>query len=558
MSQAENQDNSTPAGTDPPSPGQRQPSQAQMGQSLVKQAENLAEPLEGDYDTQLEVIGDIHETDIGEYKSLLSEKYGEDGPDAIAFTGDAVSNEDIRRSPQELNPEGYTEDLEETYEILDEIGDEFDLDVYKVRGNHEAVKGAHSGKGCPGNEQSVEKIESYAKENIEGFEDFDGNYDDFAVSQFDNLEDISYDSVELEGGLTLVGGGSHFSPEEGADSEKGLEGFLEEYDDDDWEEEEWNNLVGSWFGIGDIINGAHNWYRSTVKGEKKEQYIPDDIKKEEHKEYEEKFNKLDSLLSEAEGDTAVLTHGAPYGEDEESIDFMGEEKGNQGSVIWKELLQKHDVDSYFFGHQHGGGEDEMYDTRLINIGEGEYFEAGLVGGEIDDKTRVKRQEIDNWSDVNTVKNEGPEPLYEELEEEIAGLSEQAGEIRQAIEEGGIPEQRATSIQTQLGQQRKQFGKKKEMVDAISQTLDHDTRDLEEDADLDLGISDSVEQAQTETSQESGQTQEAGQRMTREEAIERFKQQAMENGYDEQEAERIAHQQVQQQLNQQAQTAQAEA
>lgn len=557
MSQTENQNSSTPAGTDSPSPSQ-QPSQAQIGQHLVNQAESLEEPLEGDYDTQLEVIGDIHETDIGEYKSLLTEKYGDDGPDAIAFTGDSVSNEDIRRTPKELNPEEYTENLEETYEILDEIGGEFDLDVYKVRGNHEAVKGAHSGKGCPGNEQSVEKIENYAEENRDGFAEFEGNYDDFAVSQFDNLKDISYDSVELEGGLTLVGGGAHFSPEEGADPENGLEGFLEEYDDDDWEEEEWDDLVGSWFGIGDMINDAHKWYRSTIRREEKEEFIPDDAKKKEHKEYEEKFNKLDSLLSDAEGDTAVLTHGAPYGEDEQSIDYMGEEKGNRGSIIWKELLQKHDVDSYFFGHQHGGGEDEMYDTRLINIGEGEYFEAGLVGGEIEAKNRVKREAMDNWSDVKTVRNEGPEPLYEEIEEQIAGLGEQAAEIRQGIEEGEIPEQRASSIQTQLGQQRQQFGKKKEMVDAISQTLGRDTRDLEEDADLDLGVSEDPEQPQTETSRESGKTEDEGQQMTPEEAKEKIKQAAMEDGHDEHEAERIAQQQVQQRMQQQAQAAQAEA
>jgi len=547
MSAAETQQTSGTGSTEGPQPAE--PSMEQLGQQMVGQADSISEPLEGEYDTQLEVIGDVHDTDIEGYKNYLTSKYGEEGPDAIAFTGDAADNHGIRANGPELDPQEFTGEAKSTYGILDEIGEEFDVPVYKVRGNHEAVKGAH-----PGNEAVVEEIEEYAEENEEGFEDYEGNYDDFLVEQFDRLEDISYDSVELEGGMTLVGGGAHYDPEEGVDPEKGLEGFLEEYDEDDWEEEEWDDLIGgSWFGLGDIINAAYDSYRS-FRGHEKEEYLPDEVKTEAHKEYEDKYEKLDELLSEAGENTVVLTHGAPYGEDGDSIDYMGEERGNQGSVLWKEMLQKHDVDTYFFGHQHGGGEDEMYGTNLVNVGKGQYFEAGLVDGEVEDQRRIEQGELQNWKTVNQIRDDGPEPLYDEIGDGFERLEQDVERIGQQVEQNSVPGEQVDALEGKLEQRKEMLGARKKRVDAISTTLGHETEEIEKDVDVDLGVETDTDSG----SQGPAQPQQPPQpgQVDFEEAKEQLKEEAMADGLSEEEAERMADLQIQRMQQRQTQQATA--
>lgn len=502
MSATQNRSGSQSSGTESPQSPQTAPqagqiSQEKMGQQLVGAADSLSQQLEGDYDTQLEVIGDIHDTDIETYKEFLTDKYGEEGPDAIAFTGDIADNYGIRTGAPDFDPEVYEEQAKENYGFLNAIGEEFDLDIHKIKGNHEVENGVH-----PGNEATVEAMEEYAEENEEGFNEFEGSYDDFLTEQFDRINDISYDSVELEGGITLVGGGSHYDPEAGADPEAGLEGFLEEYDEDDWEEEEWDDLVsGSWFGLGDVINDAYRKYKDLT--DEREEFLPKDVKTEEHKDYEEKYDKIDQLLSEAGEDTVVLTHGAPYGEDEDSIDHYGD-KGNQGSIVWKEMLQKHDIESFFCGHHHGGGEEQLYDTQVINVGKGQGVEAGIKQGEVVDYSRVEPDQVQNWDRVSKMREEGPGQVYSSIRDKQDELRADIDRISQQIQENPIDSQSIQSVQGQLDKRGEMLRNEKSMADAISTALGYEKEEIKEvDTDLDV---DAEEPAQTIQPQQPQQTQ----------------------------------------------------
>jgi len=178
----------------------------------MSQAQNPRDPyrtLEGDYDLDLEVIGDIHATDIENHKEYLTDKYDSGELDGILVTGDLTTNPALgqpgRDGVEDLND--YKELLDENISVLDEIGDELDVDLYSVYGNHDPVKGAH-----PGNEEVIDAFEQGLEDHDEEFSDFDGNYYEFLVDNAENLQDVSHGLVEI-GDYTIVGGGSHFEPE---------------------------------------------------------------------------------------------------------------------------------------------------------------------------------------------------------------------------------------------------------------------------------------------------------------------------------------------------------
>jgi Icc-related predicted phosphoesterase len=340
--------------------------------------------LDGEYEEEIEVVGDIHNTDVGSYVEALDSKYDE-GPDAVLAVGDLASAEGhdgVESADQ------YGGMVDENLTQLNEIG----VDVYFVPGNHDAVEGANPGQGM--------------------VDELGADYLDQIAEDLENVHNLEYDSAEI-GDLTVVGGSHHLRPEipEQFRGEPDLEDFGYDLEDIANElEGGQSHDYGFWSDI--PVIGSIVEYVGDFLGYGQEEVSPEDLEiddipediLEEQGNYEElqeylemkqefeevkasKKEKLDELLDEAGENVIVLDHGMPFGGDADSdIDYMGEEAGHQGSLVWNELLQEHDVDSFYGGHFHGkGGEkDEIHGTEVYNIGPGQYLEAGYEAEGVED------------------------------------------------------------------------------------------------------------------------------------------------------------------------------
>ena len=415
--------------------------------------------LEGEYEEEIEVVGDIHTTDVESYVEAVDQKYDE-APDAVLAVGDlgsAEGHDGIETS------EDYGELVEENLSHLNQIG----ADVYFVPGNHDAVEGAN-----PGQKMVEELGEDYLDEITEDLE---------------NVHNLEYDSAEI-GDLTVVGGSHHFRPEipEELRGETELEDFgydLEQIADE--LEEDHKPDYGFWGEIpviGNVIEylgDIFDYGKEQVSPEDLEiEDIPDDIL-EEHGDYEklqeylelkdefeqvksDKKERLEQLLDDAGENVVVLDHGMPYcGEVDSDIDYMGEEAGHQGSLVWDELLQEYDIDSFFGGHFHGkGGQtDQVHGTEVHNIGPGQYLEAGYGEEGLDetfmyDQTMLGGEEYQRGPEEEQVdEQDGQIDQQEEEIGNIAGLIQEHGGVDDAVEEAVRPKVEKLVERGQISEER---------------------------------------------------------------------------------------------------------
>lgn len=214
--------------------------------------------------------------------------------------------------------------------------------------------------------------------------------------QYENIEDVSYSSFELED-YTVVAGGSHENPEipnELYNPE--LEDL--DYEDDDLEqivdtvEEEHETDYGIWGEIpylgkaieyiGDLIDyGQPNIQPDELnprKIEELEQEYDLDLMTDKHEKYleikdeaEKKKEKLQSLIDEAEKPVIAFDHGLPMTDEVDAkLDYVEKVEEHKGSQVWKEILQENEIDTFLGGHFHKQIDEETYDTRILNPGEG--------------------------------------------------------------------------------------------------------------------------------------------------------------------------------------------
>lgn len=427
--------------------------------------DSVSKGLDGEYDSNIEIIGDIHDTDIQSYRKAMESKYDKGELDGIGVVGDVTS---VPGKDGVQNIEDYIELYENNLSELESLAESLDTEVYVVDGNNDPAEGA-----LPG-DQLIEPANEYAAENKEGFTE-DDDYKEFAFDQLDRVQNISYDSVEI-GDVTLVGGTHHTQPEimEEYRGEVDLEDFDYDLDEIASELEDrhepdygfWGKIpvlggvvqtLGTFLGYGDIEVDPEDVDLEEL------QELPDDLLEElgdkenldqylmerdkAREECEEKKQKLEDLLDDAGENVIVLDHGMPYGEGEDfELDYMGEDRGHQGSLAWGDLLEEYEVDTFFGGHFHGKGgmEGEIYGTDVHNVAKGQYMELGIKDGSMDEGYFYDQREwggaktqSDNGENLmNYIREEGgPESFFENLDDRFNDeeLKESLRENKEQIE-----------------------------------------------------------------------------------------------------------------------------
>jgi len=411
----------------------------------MSQAQNPGDPyrsLEGDRELDLEVIGDIHATDIENYKEHLTEKYSSGDLDGILVTGDLTTNPALGQPDRDGIEDlaDYKQLLDKNVGVLDEIGDELDVDLYSVYGNHDPVKGAHTGK-----EDLIGGFEDQLGEHDEDFSDFDGNYYEFLVDKTNNVEDVSHNTVEI-GDYTILGGGSHFEPEV---DPQALEEAYETREVEVERGPKASDLVKAPL-TGLATLGAAPFGKN-VSGTKKvtEEYLPEE-KKEEFSDYFEKYEELENLIEDAGDNIIALDHGVPYGSGLDTV----QGGANKGSVVWRDLLEEYGdkIDGFVGGHFHGGGEAEMAETPIYNVGEGQYRELGVTNGEIDHFSY-------DWEDIG-----GEAPPEPETPQQPQGRGMEAlGRQAQQVPDEQIPEDLVEDIMEEENLDREDALQKAKMI-----------------------------------------------------------------------------------------------
>lgn len=319
-----------------------------------------------------------------------------------------------------------TRETKDPYELAEMVDDTFSTasenyeDVKAIPGNHELELGPSVDElydDLTDEEGEFEDDSDSLYEHLTGNEGEDpedaDTLFDLVVNQYDNVEDVSYSSFEIDG-HTVVAGGSHHDPE----IPKKVYDLLEDdpemdelgYDDEKLEEvadmmegEEdygfWGNLpyVGDFFKkVGEFLG-----FYGTEDIDPEElglEDIPEEERTEAHQEYldqieeieeeygdqieamEEKKETLQNLIDEAENPVIAFDHGIPMTDDAgKELDYVEKVGAYKGSVVWKELLQENEVEAFLGGHFHGQMDEEAYDIRLLNPGTG-YQEVALEDG----------------------------------------------------------------------------------------------------------------------------------------------------------------------------------
>ncbi len=392
-------------------------------------------------------IGDIH----GEAEEVVDDvldNYDSGDLDGIVFVGDATN------MPGKYKQEAGTSDIEssltseaildEQYSHLDRLGDELDLTIYSLPGNHE------------------ERLENAYQE---------------VVGSYEHVEDTSYDSIDI-GDHTVVGFGPH------QNREKPVEGFdsdIEEPEDSEAEATEnyedtteenpdptpsdlitgppsaMGSMIGSMLGFGGSSSskstGESEEHEETYEEEDTET-AEDDLRKQV---YEEKHDRIDQLLTDAGDDAVLLHHSVPDGAELEDTDIghMNDRVGYQGSVIGTEMLEKHNLSAYLGGHQHGQRHEEIFDTDVLNPGADNYYEVTLEDGGVKD---TEHYETGIWEpDYSAQAERVSEEVESRLEEMVDGVPPQIlealpQEVREGIETGEIdPEVAIEAIQDHMNE-----------------------------------------------------------------------------------------------------------
>lgn len=171
----------------------------------------------GNLDSNILQISDTEDKGL-DYDKIV-ERYDEGDLDLIQYAGDASKKGD-------LDPEAYIEQLDQTYQTLDKLGGDLDVDVAVLPGNHAPISGSHAPQGEVVDEEFVAEVEEILNGKDEKFGQFDGNaYEFFTQEKYSNLNNVENKNLELEN-LTVVGGSHHIEEEterEFLDEEPGLE-----------------------------------------------------------------------------------------------------------------------------------------------------------------------------------------------------------------------------------------------------------------------------------------------------------------------------------------------
>lgn len=438
--------------------------------SSAETEEEVEAPGIADYDTGVLQLGDTELDGVPEEE--IVEGYEDAGIDAVVYHGDASK----KQSQEGWADEGeYIEQLQDTYESLNSIGESLGVDVLTLPGNHEPIAGNHYD-----DEEYMEEVESMLGEEYEGFEEFEGNaYEFFLESdeiENDNITDFSGSVYETEGGVSLVGLGTHMEPELDEEAfqllqsdlgleelgygEEDLEAVAEELSEEPGFEYGWIGdlpYIGDWIQkIGDKIAGWLDYGAVDVEPEdvnledfeelgeefmteEHMQYLEDmeELKEsEEYGEFEEKIGKIEELIGSAEGEVAIFNHGVPYGEE-----------APHGSMALREITERHgdSIRMIGGGHDHNPGVYEMNDVPIVNSAT-VYTEIGF-GDEL-------------YTEQHGIASPEPEPVQEQASEEemimrqahIVGQIDQAGGPEEFLDDRldeEMPEQQRRIMEAQI-------------------------------------------------------------------------------------------------------------
>jgi len=327
----------------------------------------------GDFDTNILQISDTEDQGL-DYEELIG-RYDEGDIDLIQFAGDG--------SKKVMAPNEYLEQLEDTYEVLDDLSQDLAAEVTVLPGNHAPIAGAHAPGGEVKDKEYVEEVESLLEDKYDEFTEFDGNAYEFLVdTKYDNITNLEFDSIELEG-LTVLGGTHHIEEETSRkflNSEPGIGDLgydAEELSGEITVERPYDGIFSKIPYLGDWISDFFATEENPDPSEIELGDIPEDYETtEEHEEYLEAvdmFDSLEEMILESENDVYLAHHGAPSS----MVD-------NYGSTVVDKLTEKHSDRLALVGGGHTGEAmmDELYGTAAVNTNNGYATEIGLQDGEV--------------------------------------------------------------------------------------------------------------------------------------------------------------------------------
>lgn len=368
-----------------------------MSEAETEDSSGLAE-----YDAGVIQLGDTELNGVPEEQII--EQYDAEEVEAVVYHGDASK----KQAGDWVDQEQYLAQLEDTYESLNQIGEELDVDVLTLPGNHAPIEGNHYD-----DDEYVAEVEEMIEDEYDGFSDFEGNaYEFFVESESEdidneNIVDFSGSVYETEGGVSLVGLGTHMEPELDEEvygllnADPDVEDF--DYDEDILEEaaEEMSEepgfeygilsdipIVGSWIEtVGDKVAEALDYGAEHVDPEdidledleelgeefmteEHQQYLEELETVKDSEEYErfvEKKEKVEELIGSTEGEVAVFNHSTPFGEENE-----------YGSMVMRDIAEEYgeEIEMIGGGHSHNSGVYEMGGTTVVNAAE-TYTEIGF-------------------------------------------------------------------------------------------------------------------------------------------------------------------------------------
>lgn len=439
-------------------------------------------------DTNILQLGDTELQGVPSEDIL--EQYEAGDLDAIVYHGDG--------SKKGVGAENYINQLQDTYDELDNLGGELDTEVYVLPGNHEPRRGIHTG-----GDEEVKEFEQQLEEEYEDFVEGDDAYE-FLVGSKDNLVNLEHNSADV-GDYTLVGGSDHFGPELGnaligADFTEDPELEQIGYGEDELEEvaahleDETETDYGF---IGDLpLIGKAVKYIGDFLGYGSEDIdpdeigledIPDELKTDEHEAYEQaveqvegelesEVNKVGEMIEEADGEVLFFDHGMPYS-DEAEVHPDEIEGTPKGSMMVKEVLQGYGEDIVMMGggHFHTADTYDMYGTDIVNSAEA-YTEIGLSDGGLEyteqyemgspqqGQQQLSEEERRAIQIMEMEQMGGPDEYWENVE----------GRIDEAAEQGAVPEEHVDEFKQQ---KREEINQTWEMRDEIN------PEEVLEDSDL---------------------------------------------------------------------------
>lgn len=377
----------------------------------------------GNLDSNILQISDTEDKGL-DYDKII-ERYDEGDLDLIQYAGDASKKGD-------LDPETYIEQLDQTYQTLDKLGGDLDVDVAVLPGNHAPIAGSHAPEGEVIDEEFVAEVEEILDGEREGFRDFGGNaYEFLTEEKYNNLINIESDSLELEN-LTVVGGSHHIEEEterEFLDEEPGLEDV--NYDSEEVASEitvkkPYDGFLSSIPVVGGVFRSLFSVEKSPNPDELSLDDLPEDFDRtQEHIDYEaamEMVEGLGSRVEDAEKDVYLAHHGV-----------MSSAVDRFGSTVVDKVVEEYQQDIALTGGGHTGEPmvDEIYDTTVANTNNGAAIEIGIRDGE-------------------TVHAENYDPTIEGIDSgqqqsEGEGIEANIEQLVQQVPDEQVPEQAVTQL-----------------------------------------------------------------------------------------------------------------